>query len=385
MHRNLKLLAAFHFFTDLDLFAPVGIIYLSKVTGSYALGMSVIAWMMIFAALFEIPTGIYSDMIGRKNTMIASAVTGILSAVSLAAGTAYIFLFSSSLFAGLSRAFQEGNNEAYIYETLHGEGKEHLYHHYLGKLSSVFQFALIFAAIGGSILASKSFTLLIWIAILPKVCMLIISFFFTEPSFHSNKSANIFAHLGNSFRTFYRDRKLTYLGLAMSIQFAIGESAYTFRTIFVQALWPLWAVGISNALSNIGAGLSYFYSGKILDRFRAKPVLVFEVIFNRIINLFALFVPTPASPAIMGLTSVTYGVGDVARKHLSQLAFGEHERATMASVIALMESILFAGVSLSMGALADHIGPVKTLIAAHIALLVPLWFYNQIFQKDTNV
>lgn len=144
-------------------------------------------------------------------------------------------------------------------------------------------------------------------------------------------------------------------------------------------------MGISNALSNIGAGLSYFYSGKILDRFRAKPVLVFEVIFNRIINLFALFVPTPASPAIMGLTSVTYGVGDVARKHLSQLAFGEHERATMASVIALMESILFAGVSLSMGALADHIGPVKTLIAAHIALLVPLWFYNQIFQKDTNV
>lgn len=145
--------------------------------------MSVIAWMMIFAALFEIPTGIYSDMIGRKNTMIASAVTGILSAVSLAVGTAYIFLFSSSLFAGLSRAFQEGNNEAYIYETLHGEGKEHLYHHYLGKLSSVFQFALIFAAIGGSILASKSFTLLIWIAILPKVCMLIISFFLPNRHF----------------------------------------------------------------------------------------------------------------------------------------------------------------------------------------------------------
>lgn len=380
MHRNLKLLAAFHFFTDLDFLAPVGAIYFAHVTGSFALGMSVISWMMIFSALFEVPTGIFSDRIGRKNTIICGTVSSLLSAVSLALGTSYWHLFSSALFAGLSRAFQSGNTEAFIYETLQESKQEKSYHHFLGKLSSVFQFALILSALSGSIIAARSFRVLLWINVLPRIVMLIISMFFTEPAIQSRKSTNIFIHLSTAVRLFRTNTKLRYLAFTTTTQFAVGESAYVFRSVFVRMIWPLWAVGFSNVVSHLGAAISYFFSGKIIDRYGEKRVLVFEVYFNRLVNLTALIFPTPVSPALMGLSSLTYGAGDVARKHVSQQEFGPGERATMASLIALSQNIAFAVVSFALGLFADAAGPVRALIVAHIVLLVPVWFYKRIFQ-----
>jgi len=380
MHRNLKLLAAFHFFTDLDFLAPVSAIYFSQVTGSFALGMSVVSWMMIFSALFEIPTGIFSDRIGRKNTIICGTISSLLSAVSLALGTTYWHLFASALFAGLSRAFQSGNTEAFIYETLQESKQEKEYHHFLGKLSSVFQFALVVSALSGSIIASRSFRILLWINVLPRVAMLVISIFFTEPDIQSKKSTNIFTHIKTALALFRNNSKLRYLTFATTIQFAVGEAAHTFRSVFIRTVWPLWAVGISSVISHVGAAFSYFFSGNIIDRYGEKKVLVFEVYFNRLINLIALLFPNPLSPALMGLSSVTYGAGDVARKHLSQQEFDAGKRATMASLIALSQNIAFAVISYALGLLADVGGPVRALIVAHIVLLVPAWFYKRIFR-----
>jgi len=382
MHRNLKLLALFHFFTDLDFFAPVAIIYFAQVSGSHALGMSIFSFMMIFSALFEVPTGIFSDMIGRKKTLTLGATASLLSALSIAVGTHYWFLFSAAVFAGLARAFYSGNNEALIYETLQESGQETSYHHFLGKLSSVFQLALILSAFSGSLIASWSFRSLVWVAVFPKLIMVIISLFFVEPKTKSRKTTNVFSHLKESVRIFRSNTKLRFLAMATAVQFAVGESAYTFRAAFVRTVWPLWAVGISNVASHICAAFSYFLGGKVIDKIGEKRVLIFEIWFNRAVNLTALLFPGPVSPLLMGVSSVTYGAGDIARKHLSQKEFGAGERATMASLISVSQSVLFAAVSFGLGALADATNVVSALLAAHVALLIPLVFYKRIFRVE---
>ena len=79
MHKNIKLLALFNFFTDFHLFSAILIIYFAQVTGSYALGMSLFSVAMVSSALFEVPTGVFSDYIGRKKTMILGAMCAVLS------------------------------------------------------------------------------------------------------------------------------------------------------------------------------------------------------------------------------------------------------------------------------------------------------------------
>jgi len=66
MNRNIRLFYLFNFFVDFKFYAPIAIIYFAKVSGSYALGMSIFSATMLAAALFEVPTGIFSDYIGGK-------------------------------------------------------------------------------------------------------------------------------------------------------------------------------------------------------------------------------------------------------------------------------------------------------------------------------
>jgi len=56
MHRNIKVLTWFNFFTDFKLYAPIAILYFAQVSGSFALGMSIFAISTVSAAIFEIPT-----------------------------------------------------------------------------------------------------------------------------------------------------------------------------------------------------------------------------------------------------------------------------------------------------------------------------------------
>lgn len=381
MHRNIKLLALFNFFTDLDFLAPVAILYFSKVSGSYALGMSILSVIMLSSALFEIPTGIFSDRVGRRKTVIAGSVSGILSAVIFAMGESYTALMAGAVAAGLTRAFYSGNNEALLYDTLKQDLRQTSFHDYLGKLSSFFQIALAASAVLGSVMASISYSFLLWISVLPKIAMFIVSIFLIEPSGRTVHGVNALTHLGESFRLFRKNRRLGLLTAGSAIQFAIGESAYVFRSVFVASLWPLWTIGIANMLSNIGAAVSYYLSGKLIGRFKLRQVLYVEILYNRAANLLALFFPSIVSPVLMSTTSVLYGLGEVARKTLLQHEFTDHQRATLGSMTSFTGQLAFTAVSLAIGQVADLIGPRSTLIFVHTVLIIPLFLFRAAFSR----
>ncbi len=66
LHKNVKLLILFEFLIEFRLYSAIIVIYFAAVTGSYALAMSLLSIVMISAAVFEVPTGVFSDLVGRK-------------------------------------------------------------------------------------------------------------------------------------------------------------------------------------------------------------------------------------------------------------------------------------------------------------------------------
>src|SRR5688572_28940891 len=137
LRHNLKILTWFNFFTDFKLYAPVAVIYFSMVTGSFALGMSIFSIVMISSALFEIPTGVLSDHMGRRRTLMFGALASVAYVTCYAIGQSYWILAIGALFEGLSRSLYSGNNDALLYDTLKEEGKEEEFAEYAGKLSSM--------------------------------------------------------------------------------------------------------------------------------------------------------------------------------------------------------------------------------------------------------
>lgn len=381
LRRNITLLYFINFFTDCIFYAPVAILYFSRVSGSFALGMSVFAIVTLSSAFLEIPTGIFSDFIGRKRTMILGSTFALLSTILYAIGGSYVMLVVGAIFFGLSESLYSGNNDAFVYETVNSFGEKERYPEYSGKLSSMFQFGLAFSAIVGGFLVFHSYILLLWASVMPRVIVLILTFFLIEPQRKKQDSSNIFSHLGISLRHILSSDQLRNLTIVQSIRFAVGESAFRFRAVFVATLWPVWAIGISNAISNTGGALGYLISGRLIRKFGSYRVLAVEIWFNRIINFFSLLYPTVASPAFMGLTSISYGTGQVAIGGLLQKNYTDKQRATLGSVVSFFGSVLFGVVSIALGLVADRIGPAYTLILVNIILLTPLYFYKKIFAK----
>ncbi len=380
LKRNIRLLAAFNFLTDFSLFAPVAILYYAQVSGSFALGMSIFSIAMVVSALMEVPTGILSDRLGRKKTIIAGSICSVSMMVFYALGWSYWTLVIGAVFEGLGRAFYSGNNDAFLHEVLVEHGQQDEYDHYLGRVSSLFQVALAISALLGSVIASFSFSWLLWLSVIPQAAKLVLSFWFVEPP-RIKFEGNVYAHLGTAIKLFWTNRKLRLLSLASMLGFAFGESAYQFRSAFVNTVWPLWAIGFSKLLSNVGAAVGYYFSDRILKKIPAPKFLLLTSIYSKIIHYAALLVPNITSPALMATTSVYFGVGEVAESTLQQREFSNEQRATMASLVSFGGSLLFAVFSLFLGLVADRWSPREGLLILHTLSLVTLWLYGRLYWK----
>lgn len=384
LEKNIKLLKWHSFFNDFSLWAPLAIIYFSKISGSYTLGLSIFSIAMISSAFFELPTGFISDRYGRVKTLIFGSVAFLLSGIFYAIGINYWFLFIGAIFSGLGRSFYSGNNDALLYDNLAESGKSDDFAEYNGKISSMSQIALAIAGLFGGVIAYFSFSVLMWLSIIPSLVCFIIAIKLTETKIISSQPENIFNHIGIAYKNFFSNIRLRLINFSDIINFGLNEPGYQFRAAFVTTLWPVWAIGISNILSNIGSGLSFHFSGKIIKKFSPLNILISKLFINKIISLTGLLMANIFSPIFLTLNSLFYGVGQVAKNKLLQDEFTSEQRATMGSLNSLMGSVLFVIFATILGLLADKFGPRNALIVQSIMGIPTLYFYFALKKNIKN-
>lgn len=372
--RNIKILTWQGFLIGFSLWSPIAAIYFSKVSGSFVLGLSIFSIANVSGALFEIPTGIFSDLIGRKYTTIFGGLCYTISGILYAIGLNYWWLMAGAIIAGLGRSFYSGNNDALLYDSLNKSDRKEELEKFMGHIGGAEQWALGIAALLGGILAAKfSFSLVMWLSVIPLFLCFFTSWWLVEVMGVKKNEENIYSHLKEAWNNFINNKKLRLLSLASIIGFGISEASFQFRSVFVTTLWPLWAVGASQMFSNIGAAVSYGLSGKILKKFKLINFLYFDMVYSKIVNFYSLIFPTVLSPAIMATSSVLYGPSNVAEASLFQKEFTDQQRATMGSLNSLGKSLSFALVSLLLGLVADKTSPRIALIWGQIAGLVSVW------------
>src|SRR3989344_4625245 len=286
--RNIKLLNWFNFFIDFRFYYPIAILYFSQVAGSFALGKMVFGVTRISQAIFEVPTGIFSDFIGRKRTIILGAVSVLFAVFCYALGFSYWILLIGGIFEGLAFSFFSGNNEALLHDTLKEKGMEDKYSHFHGRLSGLPQVSGAISAILGGFIAFYSYSLSFWLSTVSLVICLILSLFLIEPKIISEKSTNIYIHLWEAIKLFVKNPKIRLLSFASIWAYGLGESGWLFRPAFNATLWPVWALGIPQMLGNLGAAFGFFFAGKAISKFGAKRILLFGDIYARIVNVIPL-------------------------------------------------------------------------------------------------
>ena len=78
----------------------------------------------VATTLLEVPSGYMSDRLGRRKTLIASAICALGGAVLLAIGDSFATFALGQVLIGAGGAFASGTDEAMLYESLCATGRE---------------------------------------------------------------------------------------------------------------------------------------------------------------------------------------------------------------------------------------------------------------------
>jgi MFS family permease len=383
VRRNIRLLSAFSFCNDFRVYAPIILVYFAQVTGSFALATLVLSITKIASSAFEVPTGVFSDFVGRKLTIVLGQAASVAAVSCFAFGHGFAWLAAGAVMEGLAFALFSGNNDALLFDTLKSESIEAEYPEWHGRVSAMFQLALaVSAAIAAVALWWLSLRWMFVLTLPVAAAGLAFAALLTEPRRHSDAiPTNVFAHLREAIAGFNRDVKLRELSLASMLGFALGEAKHMFHPAFFALFWSPWALGLAGVLVHGLASLGFRIGGATVRRFGELRVLVGGNFASILIGAGAVLVPTVASPGIISTSSILFGPAMVAQSNLMQKAFTDAQRATMASLISLGGNILFAVAVFAIGAAADRVGARFALLGAEILTIPVTLLYWRLYRS----
>ncbi|MBO4643458.1 MAG: MFS transporter [Alphaproteobacteria bacterium] len=357
IERNILLFKLNSFFGNLWPLLALAVVYFQQITGSYAAALGIFSVTTVSQSLSEVPTGVISDKVGRRYTLILYAVFSLfgLFLFSIAGNlTMPTLLFVGAVSRGVADAFESGTGEALLYETMQELGKENEY-------DLVFSRSKMFGQIGlaaGALIATGvtyfySLNVLAWVSFGISFFQLFIVLNFVEPGITGKgRRVSSLEHFKNSWNALIKNKKLRYFACIKMFQKACGWTTYSFEGAYFNALIPTWAVSVVRIIKQITGIISYaiapcFRKLGFLKTLMTSSALMF------LIDLTALVLNTFVTPFIMSFVNLFHGVSETAGSALFQKEFTQEQRATMGSIVSLIGALFLAVMYCFIGFVAD--------------------------------
>ena len=225
----------------------------------------------VASLLFEIPSGVISDVVGRKKSMVLSQCMFILSAICMAFSQSLFGVCFALILDAFGYNFASGSREALAYDSLKSEGHEEHYISYSSVELSIYRIGNASAILcAGLALAIGHRTAYLIDAILGVLC-LFLSLQLKEIQLEQKQfSGKISSRILDCFRESFHFLTHNMATLKLMFWNAFIGAVATLTVFFLQAALPL--SGISNVILGpllflislggaIGAGLVTKVSG----------------------------------------------------------------------------------------------------------------------------
>lgn len=375
--QNLKLLNILTFLSGFRTYEGVLAIFFATVSGSFALGMTIFAVINLSASFFEIPTGILSDNIGRKKTLLIYYFSGAVAVLifHLAQSTPVLLLGAITL--GFSAAMRSGAISAFVYENLDILGIKDEFKKVEGRRSAIGRYSLVVAGVVGAIIIYlsdiRTAIFLTWIVL---VGAFLVSFWLRDIDDFELKKANVYADLSKAWNSFVHDPVLRDLSLGRMIARGAGNVEYRFRALFFAMIMPEWLVNLVGILNNLISGIAMQWTHRVVYKLGILRSLVHIDVLDRFVVSGLVLLNTITSGVIMNITtSIAYGIREIAAEDLLQLRYSKDQRATMGSLVGLGGGLVYGVAAILVGLLADHIGLLNTMLLMQPILLISSFFF----------
>lgn len=376
--RNLKLMYILSFLSSMRGYEGVVIVFYASVSGSFTLGM--MAWAMVYlsSSVFEVPTGVLSDRIGRRTTLIFYFASYFFATLCLYLAHGPALLFVASALMGLGMALKSGTSSAYIYENLELLGQREAFNRNEGLRQAFGRYALVVSGIvGTALIFFFDIRAAILVTALPMGAALLLSFWLRDVRPNAPLSSNVFSGVASAWNRFRADVVLRNISIGRMVAVGAGNAEYRFRSLFFVTIVPEWFVNMLGLINNLISGVFMQYVHVIVRTIGVRRSLVHAELFDSMsVVILSLIGSAWSTVAMSSISSAVFGVRQIASEHILQQRYSNDERATMGSLVGLGGSILYGTLAIVSGVVADAIGVLYTLLLFQVLLLlVPLFFY----------
>ena len=348
--RNVALYPWFKFFQNLIFWQATWFLFFQSEL-SAAQAILIYVFFDISTTVFEVPSGYLSDRVGRRFTLILSALTGLAAALMQWGGSEFWIFALAQVALGAHIAFASGTDSAFLYEALAEDGREEEV-----EAQELRAWRFNFAALAVSAVTGGAMAL--WDLRLPYIAnaaafvlVLIVVFRFTEPARKASRSQVKAAARLKVLKTALTHPVLVWLFLLSVLMYGFSHIPFVFGQPFI--LTALDGLGLAaNAPLVSGAVTAVMMTLSIVTSWAAPPIRARLGLKGILLLAFAIQIALVAGLAVTGsvfaiaLLLIRMVPNSLSRPFILariQPELTDEVRATYLSLQSLVGRLLFAG------------------------------------------
>ncbi len=179
--RNIPKNYIFVFFQNFRLTHGIWMLYLSSRGLSFLQIGSMESLFHLSSIVFEVPTGVVADLLGRKFSRIIGRLASIVSIILLIYSSHIVWFGLAFVLDALSFNLESGAGDALLYDSVKAIGEKSHYLRIVGRQELFFQLAATASLLLGGYLAQYSYDLVYRLSLLVALITFMLSFCFVEP------------------------------------------------------------------------------------------------------------------------------------------------------------------------------------------------------------
>ncbi len=292
--------------------------------------------------IFEIPTGVIADLLGKKKTLLISRTMYVIEIILIAFFDGFWVFLVAKIISGIGVSFSSGTNQALLYDSLKRLKKEKEYKKISGLSNAISKISMAFVFIIGAYLFTLNHKLPAILS-LPLITLgFILTFFIKEPYIAKKKVnlQNSLIHLKEGLKYFKKNYYLKYLAfftflIGSTISMMLSLSSKYFELILI----PITFIGIISFILNLASAYSARKAHFLEEKFGEKNSIFLTII----LTFFSVFLMSFLIPYIgvffflilvfvRGFYEVI--IGDYVNRHIET-----SHRATMLSINNMFDNI----------------------------------------------
>jgi MFS family permease len=358
MKRNINTDYLYCFLKNFDISSSIWVLYLIyKGLSLWQIGL-VEGVYHLTSFLFELPTGAFADLLGRKRSILIGRICSALSSILCLFGFQIWHFAVAFAISAVGQNMNSGSEEALIYDSMKQLGQEDRYIKVNSRLNVIIEIAQGFATVIGGIISEYSFSWCYITSVIVALLALMPAFLFTEPKLtadtvHSNAFSQIKEHFIISYQLIRQEAKLRNILIYYPLLFTFHTVVFFYGQEFFSSL-GLNKIEISMImlLAGLISILGAMSSERLLVRFgsRTKYLAAYAMGFGIIImSQHSLILSILAFALVNYANSIQYPIQSVEVNKL----IPSGQRATIISVTSMIFSILMFIIFPICGYLAD--------------------------------